>query len=61
VVLTFRADEGIVMQFLLPIGLSASNECRERQAVVVADDDMRLIDTVDVFDGEERERQHAAR
>src|SRR6266481_4546199 len=37
------------------VGIAARGE---RQVVVVADDDMRLIDTVDVFDGEERKRQH---
>src|SRR5882724_13479678 len=45
-------DEFVVVGL---VGIAARGE---RQVVVVADDDMRLVDTVDVFDGEERERQH---
>ena len=40
---------------LVVVGLVRLAAGRERQVVVVADDDMRVVDAVDVLDGEERE------
>jgi hypothetical protein len=49
----FQQHELVVVRL---VGIAAGGE---RQVVVVADDDVGVVDPVDVLDGEERKRQHA--
>ncbi len=55
----FRNSADFQQHELVVVGLVGIAARGERQVVVVADDDVRLVDAIDVLDGEERERQHA--